>query len=140
MKPTCFTDDAQFIHWLATDKVFHNRSGGQRQMQTFVCTDCTPTFATKMRLEGKCEHPDVEFKLVNSGELVGVKPVPKKEPRVLKTKAEMGASGMTGIQWHYLNQRWLVQFQRNGKIHNGGYFHGLEDAKAACVALLDTLK
>ena len=56
--PPCFQDKAQYDDWnRAADNVYHY---GARQRVSY-CTDCTPSYARKMRSEGRCEHKEVRF-------------------------------------------------------------------------------
>lgn len=97
MKPNCFQDEEQFIQWMEMDKNVKNITkarGNDRAdaYQPFVCINCTPTYAAQMRLEGRCERPDVKFRFDESeGEFIGYDPQSKvptkgKHPGVSKHK------------------------------------------------------
>ena len=57
--PKC-SSARQYKEWL---KYARNSSG---KFAGF-CTDCQPEYAEAMRLENKCEYPDVQFKKIDGG-------------------------------------------------------------------------
>lgn len=56
--PKCFESQQQFDAWKDADYKIYQST---RCTPTPVCTDCTPTYAAQMRLEGRCEHPEIKF-------------------------------------------------------------------------------
>lgn len=59
MHPKCFENQEQYDAWLSADNDAYHYKGGVRH--TPICTDCTPSYATAMRIAGRCEHPEVKF-------------------------------------------------------------------------------
>lgn len=116
MHPPCFDTEEQYVVWVEADRHFHNRKFECKD-HTFICTDCTPSYAEKMRECGRCQHENVVFERRN-GELMGV----PKNAYVSKYSAEHGVS------WHMQKQQWEARIQRNGVKYLLGYFKDEGDA------------
>lgn len=54
-------------------------------------------------------------------------------------EARGGTSGVRGVSWHKRTQKWRAHVRHNGRQHSAGYFHSLDDAKSAAVALRNEL-
>ena len=66
--PLCFADPGMFRLWL---------SSGLRSKQDSACgpcTDCTPSFQTRMKRQGRCAHPETMFGLDAEGAVYGYWP------------------------------------------------------------------
>src|SRR5690625_1858229 len=48
-------------------------------------------------------------------------------------------SGNRGVYWHARDRKWIAHARLNGEYYHGGSFDGLEEAKAAAVALRSRL-
>ena len=48
-------------------------------------------------------------------------------------------SGVRGVNLHVKSGKWQVRVSQGGKIHSGGLFVDLEDARAAAVALRNSI-
>ena len=77
MKPACFDTDVQFINWVTMDSITANRTGLAKYDVGFFCKDCTPAYAAKMRAEGRCEQPDVQFGISRTEGRFGYLPTSK---------------------------------------------------------------
>jgi hypothetical protein len=56
MYPACFESQQQYDDWLKADRLIYAKI-----RDTAFCIDCTPSYATAMRSQGRCEHPEVKF-------------------------------------------------------------------------------
>ncbi len=59
MTPRCFDSDEQYILWLDANK---QMSRSMTATSTSHCEDCCPSFALKMREQGRCDHPEITFR------------------------------------------------------------------------------
>lgn len=80
--PPCFDSQSQWDAWdraaLAT----------QANRRFAFCTDCTPSYMTKMLKAKRCIRPDVQFKLTADYELEGWAPLrPSHAARALMKRA-----------------------------------------------------
>jgi hypothetical protein len=62
--PKCFDSAAQFKAW--------KECARQAYAQNWVCTDCTPEYQARMKAEGRCENPQVQFQQDTDGFEIGV--------------------------------------------------------------------
>lgn len=62
--PKCFESAKQYREWKSYARV--------AQGSEWVCTDCTPQFQARMKSEGRCENPQVQFQQSHDGATVGV--------------------------------------------------------------------
>ncbi len=65
--PACFTEQ-QFVAWREAGQGWSPLAG--------PCTDCTPGFQARMKVAGKCEHPEMIFDEDEDGFVYGRKPKP----------------------------------------------------------------
>lgn len=75
--PKCFSSVADWKEWNRLDII-------SEQVNTTVCTDCTPAFKLRMIEEGKCDHPETRFIFVLDRETgirhpVGYRPKRRKQ-------------------------------------------------------------
>jgi hypothetical protein len=74
MCPPCFNSKKQFDAWRELARMSRPHSG--------ICTDCTPEYKFEMQKQGRCEYPEVIFKVSGDGDLEGYLPAQiKKELR-----------------------------------------------------------
>lgn len=57
--PKCFESLNDYRAWRKASRIAYPRFG--------PCTDCTPGFQSRMKVEGRCEHPQIKFKVVEDG-------------------------------------------------------------------------
>lgn len=108
--PLCCHSRTEYEAWRAAD----SRSGGS----TLFCTDCTESYAASMRLEGRCQHPEVIFSRVD-GEYMG------HVPDMLRLKSEY-----KGVSWSTKRQKWFAQYAGHGYSNRFlGYFSDEMQAK-----------
>ena len=60
MKPNCFSSEEEFVIWLQYDRT----STTNGNTSAFVCKDCTAVYQTAMLAQGRCDHPEVRFGMV----------------------------------------------------------------------------
>ena len=72
--PLCFSSKKQYDVWRDLARMSRPHSG--------ICTDCTPEYKFEMQKQGRCEYPEVVFKVSGDGDLEGYLPAQiKKEIR-----------------------------------------------------------
>lgn len=135
MKPNCFPDEEQFIQWVKMDKSVKNITKGADRAaayQPFVCINCTPTYAAQMRLEGKCDRPDVKFRYDDEeGEFIGFDPQSK-----VPTKGKH-----PGVSRHKQTGRYQVRiWVESGKSVSLGLYKEEADAIEVYNANVDRVK
>lgn len=59
--PKCFSDHSDFVIWMKYDSV--SCSNGHKS-NGFVCKDCSADFQSAMLREGRCDHPEVVFGMI----------------------------------------------------------------------------
>jgi hypothetical protein len=76
--PPCFQSLKQYEVWRELARMSRPHSG--------ICTDCTPEHKFEMERQGKCDYPQVVFKVNKEGDLDGYLPAQlKKELRNAST-------------------------------------------------------
>ena len=60
-RPACFDSDEDFAIW--QELAYISKTYDPRN----YCLDCTPEYKARMESEGRCAHPEVEFKPVHAG-------------------------------------------------------------------------
>lgn len=78
-----------------------------------VCNDCTVEYAERMRDEGRCEHPEIEFNA-------------KGEPLV-----NVGLAGYKGVAWHKRTKKWIARKTFGKAQIHLGYFDDPREAAEA---------
>ncbi len=64
--PKCFSSEGQYILWLqANMEILKGRRAKTH------CVDCTPAYQAEMVYAGRCEHPEIEFRISADGLLDG---------------------------------------------------------------------
>ena len=59
MFPPCFSCRSDYVRWLD--------SGNRDSLPAGHCSDCLPSFKTRMMNAGRCEHPETYFVIVYAG-------------------------------------------------------------------------
>ena len=67
VKPSCFATVKWYARWQAADA----RCGSGNQAVS-VCADCLPAYQWRMRLQGRCDHPETVFGFDAHGKIVGI--------------------------------------------------------------------
>lgn len=62
--PKCFDDDRQFRGWLECREQCYDRDA-------HICEDCLPEYQERMVKVGRCEHPEVKFRVDKHGMVEG---------------------------------------------------------------------
>lgn len=114
--PRCFDTDVQFIHWVEADRIVQ---AGRKYQQSLQCLDCTPAYQQQMIDEGRCEKPEVQFKRINGGELIGFEPIVNDD-----------SADMVGVCWHKDREMWVAKIWGSGRYRTLGYFATKAEAKA----------
>lgn len=60
--------------------------------------------------------------------------VPKQINALNKSKLRNNISGVTGVYWDGVNNKWRAEVQHNGKKYKLGRFDNIDDAKTVCLA------
>lgn len=139
----CFEGEWQEIAWAAADKSIRGitkLSKTAASYEPFYCKDCTPSYAYTMRLEGKCEHPEVKFKYddeegfigydpardfashtrANASRALNLVPKPRKEGAIV--------SKYRGVSWNKARQKWHVRIHHNKNHLTLGFFEDEDEA------------
>lgn len=67
--PPCFPNRAHFTVWV---RLADQTKQGNARLT--YCTDCTPAYKTRMLVEQRCGHPEVQFVPEDDGGMAGVRP------------------------------------------------------------------
>lgn len=62
--PKCFDTRAEYRAWKQCARMAYPA--------LWVCTDCTPDYQERMKAQGRCENPQVQFQQDESGSIEGV--------------------------------------------------------------------
>ena len=62
--PFCFESADQYKKWKEKARIAY--------AEAHVCTDCTPEYQARMKAEGRCENPQVQFQQDDDGFVSGV--------------------------------------------------------------------
>lgn len=69
-KPACFSSQAEFDAWR---REAQRVAAVSNSSPKDYCADCLPAYQAKMKLAGRCAHPDVTF-VNDEGDIYGRRP------------------------------------------------------------------
>jgi hypothetical protein len=137
----CFQGEWQEVAWVSADKNARSfvTKGKDLVYEPFFCKDCTPSYAYTMRLQGKCQQPQIKFRYDDNEGFIGYDPVKEYESHVKASETrkknapeKVGkTSKYRGVCWSKARSMWHVRIHHHHKHYSIGFFTDeVEAAKA----------